>query len=222
MTSQLDHIETGDGSSTLFSKKFQEHYHSLHGAISESRHVFIEMGLVPCLQLHKNAAILEVGLGTGLNALLSILHPTELPIHYLSVESLPLNIKQVEQLNYAHQLARSDSKDLLLKIHETAWGVEVNITPRFVLQKMQVELQDFHPKKTFNLVYFDAFAPNTQPELWTKEIFSKIYTFCEPDAALVTYSSKGSVRRTLQGVGFEVEKLPGPPGKREMLRAWKK
>ena len=222
MNNPIEHVKTRDGSSTLFSQQFQEHYHSLHGAIQESQHVFIKMGLVPCLQLREELSILEVGLGTGLNALLTLLYRSESKIHYHAIENYPLNKEQVEKLNYPDQLGNADCSTYLTKIHQAPWNLEVSLTPNFFLQKTHINLQDFQPQNSFHLVYFDAFAPNTQPELWTDEIFSKIYACCEPEAALVTYSSKGAVRRTLQAVGFEVEKLPGPPGKREMLRAWKK
>lgn len=219
MNSQFTHLLTKDGSSTLYSTRFDEHYHSLHGAIQESEHVFIQMGLRPLLLEKEHLSILEIGLGTGLNALLTLLRAPEQHIYYNGIEAYPLEKEAIAQLNYDQQLSGIAIHKLLEKIHSCPWNMDVEIHPAFTLHKSKVQLEDFQSKRKFDLIYFDAFAPNTQPELWTTDIFSKIFTYSEPGAIFVTYSSKGAVRRALISAGFEVEKIPGPPGKREMLRA---
>ena len=221
MNSQLSHRLTKDGSSTLYSSRFDEHYHSLHGAIQESEHVFIEMGLKPAVKDKKQLSILEIGFGTGLNALLTLLRAPEILINYLGIEAYPLGEEEIAQLNYGEQIEATDADIQIGKLHRADWEISVEINPNFFLHKSKVLLEEFKSDRSFHLVYFDAFAPNTQPELWTSNIFLKIFTYCEPGAILVTYSSKGDVRRALIQAGFEVEKVPGPPGKREMLRAIK-
>ena len=219
MNSQLTHRLTKDGSSTLYSARFDEHYHSLHGAIQESAHVFIQMGLQMALAEKKQLSILEIGFGTGLNALLTLLKVPHISVYYQAIEAYPLRGEEIAQLNYGIQIGNSEADSRMSEFHNAPWEIDVTISPNFILHKSESRLENFDSASTFGLIYFDAFAPNTQPELWTVEIFSKIFTFCEPGAILVTYSSKGSVRRALKQVGFDVEKVPGPPGKREMLRA---
>ena len=215
------HKLTKDGSSTLYAPRFEEHYHSTHGAVQESLHVFLEMGFKAIPHSKEPLRIFEVGFGTGLNALLTALFSNGKEIHYTSIEAYPLHWESVKQLNYATLLGQH-SQPLLEKLHESPWEKDVEILPNFVLNKTKKLLQDYDPGNRFDLVYFDAFAPDTQPELWEPGIFQKIYSWCEPEAILVTYSAKGAVRRSLKSVGFEVEKVPGPPGKREMLRGIKK
>ncbi|WP_440134473.1 tRNA (5-methylaminomethyl-2-thiouridine)(34)-methyltransferase MnmD [Chitinophaga sancti] len=195
---------TDDGSHTISIPEMQVTYHSTHGAIQESMHVFIQAGL-QALQLPA-IRIFEMGFGTGLNALLTMQHATT-PVYYYAVEQYPLTAAEVEGLSYGNEL------------HGYAWNVDVQINEWFTLHKAHASLLDVQPAQAFDLIYYDAFAPATQPELWTKEVFEKLYGLLDPGGILVTYCSKGDVRRAMLAAGFGVEKLAGPPGKREMLRA---
>lgn len=215
---------TEDGSHTFFVPELDEHYHSTHGAIQESRHVFIDAGLRQCVKSEIN--VLEIGFGTGLNAFLALLEAENKSkkIDFTSLELYPIPLSDAEKLNYA-DLIDSTKKDVFDKLHRAEWGKWHQITLYFSLLKQQVDFSkpsDFHPENRFDVVFFDAFAPEKQPEMWTQAIFDKIYSLCNPDAVLTTYCAKGAVRRMLQASGFSVERLPGPPGKREMLRAVKK
>ena len=221
MASEVEHVITKDGSSTLYAPRFNQHYHSLHGAIQESLHVFIEMGLKKRLESTPSSLkILEMGLGTGLNALLTALAVPHVPVFYLALEAYPISETAVEQLNYPQEI-QGQNQDLFQHIHKAPWEEDFHLSANFSLYKKQVHLQDFQPVQHFDLINFDAFAPESQPELWTPSIFEKIYEWCESQAIFVTYSAKGDVRRALKNAGFSVEKIPGPPGKREMLRASK-
>ncbi len=211
-------ITTNDGSKSLFLPGMNETYHSKFGAITESEHVYIKSGLA---QLNINKInILEIGFGTGLNVLLSWLAVQDKPveIYYESLEKYPLSLKLIPELNF---FSDPDKRSLFEKIHQVPWQKVTALTPRFRLLKNQVDLSLYHTNQKFDLVYFDAFAPDKQPELWTSQIFEKIFGLMNPSGILVTYSAKGRVRRTMQAAGFKVERLPGPPGKREMLRAIK-
>lgn len=215
---------TADGSHTIAIPDMQVTYHSKHGAIQESMHVFIEAGLKPLLQQEPDAIrILEMGFGTGLNALLTVMHkPEKQSVQYVAIEAYPVEQAISAALNYCEQLQAPELEATFQFMHSSKWNQAVTITPGFTLYKFQGRLQDYHPDQLFNLVYFDAFAPNAQPELWSIGIFSKIYHSMQEGGLLVTYCSKGDVRRALIAAGFTVEKIPGPPGKREMLRAIKK
>ncbi len=211
-------ITTNDGSKSLFLPGMNETYHSKFGAITESEHVYIKSGLA---QLNINKInILEIGFGTGLNVLLSWMAVQDKPveIYYESLEKYPLSLKLIPELNF---FPDPDQRSLFEKIHHVPWQKVTALTPRFRLLKNQVDLSLYHTNQKFDLVYFDGFAPDKQPELWTSQIFEKIFGLMNPSGILVTYSAKGRVRRTMQAVGFKVERLPGPPGKREMLRAIK-
>ena len=215
-------ILTGDGSHTISMPELNVTYHSIHGAIQESRHVFIEAGL-KSLTLAEAAKlnIFEVGFGTGLNALLTIIEAEKLQkeIHYDTVEPFPLGSSETRSLNYCKQLGREELQPIFEQLHSCEWEKKVNITENFGFNKSRTNLLNLETSETFELIYFDAFAPNTQPELWTNEIFEKMFAMLEPGGILVTYCSKGDVRRAMQAAGFIVEKLPGPRGKREMTRA---
>jgi tRNA U34 5-methylaminomethyl-2-thiouridine-forming methyltransferase MnmC len=218
------HIEikkTADGSSTLYVPELNEHYHSMHGAVSESMHVFIRMGLDKILK--PSMMILEIGFGTGLNAILTLLEAGTLKqIQYDCIETGPLTRDQVIALGYENYLHLSaGQREHFLQMHTCTWGERISITNSFSLRKMKVSLQDLEVDNSYDLVYFDAFAPRVQPELWEESIFSKLYLSMGSGGILVTYCAKGEVRRCMQRAGFEVERLPGPPGKREMLRAKK-
>ena len=215
-------ILTGDGSHTISMPELNVTYHSIHGAIQESKHVFIEAGL-KSLTLAETAIlnIFEVGFGTGLNALLTIIEAEKLQkeIHYDTVEPFPLGSSETRSLNYCKQLGREELQPIFEQLHSCEWEKKVNITENFGFNKSRTNLLNLETSETFELIYFDAFAPNTQPELWTNEIFEKMFAMLEPGGILVTYCSKGDVRRAMQAAGFIVEKLPGPRGKREMTRA---
>lgn len=213
---------TGDGSSTLYSEKYGETYHSRHGAIQESMHVFIEMGLRALPPDKKEISILEMGLGTGLNALLTAVHQEDRIINYVGIEAEPISEETANGLNYTEALAESET--ILNQIHALPWNESHTLQTDFQLFKFKGKLEEFEPgsEQKFDLIYFDAFAPGTQPELWTEAVFEKLFAYCNPGAMLTTYCAKGAVRRAMIAAGFEVERLPGPPGKREMLRATRK
>ena len=218
--SNIKHIVTRDGSSTLYAPDFDEHYHSLHGAIQESMYVFIEKGLREQKHLDE-ISILEMGFGTGLNALLTCIEVPQKMVHYTSVELYPLDLDQVKLLNYANELTNSKAEDIFAEIHQTEWESFQAISETFHLKKIKAKFENFQTNERFDVVYFDAFAPAAQPDLWSDEIMQRMYDFLNLGGIFTTYSAKGSVKRGLIKAGFEVEKLPGPPGKREMLRAKK-
>jgi tRNA U34 5-methylaminomethyl-2-thiouridine-forming methyltransferase MnmC len=215
-------VVTGDNSHTLTSPFEHEHYHSIHGAITESKHVFIEAGLANYSNKYprETIKILEVGFGTGLNALLSANFAIEhqIAIDYTSIEAFPLPLEITNQLNFNQEL-EADSESIFKLIHSSDWETKQQINSLFELTKLETTLQSFESQIKFNLCYYDAFGPRVQPELWEASIFEKITGLLHPKAILVTYCCKGDVRRALMSVGFKVEKIPGPPGKREMIRA---
>lgn len=219
---KLQHLITGDGSSTLYAGLFGEPYHSRHGAVQESLHVFIRMGLEAFPTLSQELNIFEMGLGTGLNALLSLLNKSERSISYTAVEAFPLGPEDIKFLNYSQVIPNPEAGKYLNALHAAPWGEWVSLQPDFRLYKHAGTLQDFEAPDLYDLVYYDAFAPESQPELWTEAVFLRIYGCMAPGAILSTYCAKGAVRRAMQAAGFEVERLPGPPGKREMLRARKR
>ncbi len=214
-------ITTEDGSHSFYVPHLEEHYHSTHGAIQESRHVYINAGLNAC-ELQK-INVLEIGFGTGLNAFLTLLESenNEKQIHYTSLELYPLCIKRTKQLNYVQQLTKDDNATQFLALHQAAWGEAVDVTSMFTLHKIKTDFSNPDNLKTdsrFDVIYFDAFAPEKQPEMWTQQIFDKLFSLCNKNAIITTYCAKGEVRRMLQSAGFTMERLPGPPGKREILR----
>jgi tRNA U34 5-methylaminomethyl-2-thiouridine-forming methyltransferase MnmC len=214
---------TEDGSHTLYVPTLDEHYHSIHGAIQESSYVYIEAGLRAC---EKNEIhLLEIGFGTGLNAFLSLLESESgnIKIIYHTVEKYPLSLENASVLNYPSLIAPQHSEVFAL-LHSSPWETPIEISSRFSLVKHRLDFSkpaQFDPQIEFDVVFYDAFAPDKQPEMWTLEIFEKIFALCSRDAIFTTYCAKGAVRRTLQTAGFVVERLPGPPGKREMLRGRK-
>lgn len=212
------HIQiTADGSATIAIPAMQVTYHSKHGAIQESNHVFIQAGLEWMLQHGlKHIRIFEMGFGTGLNALLTAEYIQSMPIQitYYSAEAYPLNEIEANSLNYTNQV-------LLQQLHEADWNKENIITSNFKLHKLHTTLDKCSINEPIDLIYYDAFAPSAQPDLWTEAIFAKLYDWAAPGGILVTYCSKGDVRRAMQAAGWIIEKIPGPPGKREMVRAHK-
>lgn len=215
-------ITTSDGSKTIHIIDWNEQYHSKHGAIQEAYHVFIKSGL--SLFKDRSLSILEIGFGTGLNCLITLLEAQKLnlKVQYTGVEAYPISSEELEQLNYISELKADAFSTYFQKMHDSLWEKEIEISDTFRLSKEQTEFKNLEHTNQFNLIYFDAFGARVQPELWTEVIFSKMYAALQNEGVLVTYSAKGSVRRAMQAVGFIVERLPGPPGKREMLRATKK
>jgi tRNA U34 5-methylaminomethyl-2-thiouridine-forming methyltransferase MnmC len=223
---QRNVIITKDGSHSVEVPEMQVMYHSVHGAIKESLHVYIAAGLQHWLTQHGGSTectIFEMGFGTGLNALLTLIATEKLPqkILYESVEPYPLEAAITSQLNYCDSLQRPDLKPLFQLIHQCEWNKAIAINNNFTLKKANTSLTNFSSGQLFNIIYYDAFAPKAQPELWTESTFRQAFALLAPGGILVTYCSKGSVRRALLAAGFKAEKLPGPPGKREMLRAGK-
>lgn len=208
---------TGDGTPTLFNAKLNEHYHSIHGAKTESIHVFIKNGLELINAEIKSLRILEIGFGTGLNAFLTarLAHENQRHIEYISLETFPLGPEITSGLAESYT-ANADELSLFNQIHARTWDEISTIHPYFKLCKKEKSIQDFNPDEKFNLIYFDAFAPDKQPEMWEPEIFSSCFDWLETDGILVTYCAKGQFKRNLKAAGFMVEARPGPPGKREM------
>ena len=212
--------QTEDGSSTLYIPHLDEHYHSVHGAIQESLFVFINCGL-NYISHDKTVKIFEVGFGTGLNALLTLDFALRngIDVEYCAIEKYPLVEDEYSQLNYIDKYPHL--KDSFMLMHQSDWNCKVQITDNFKLIKIHGDLVRCDIDRGFDLVYQDAFAPDKQPELWSENLFRKLYQSMNTNGILVTYSAKGQVRRNMQNAGFKVERLPGPPGKREMLRASK-
>ena len=210
---------TKDGSHTLWSKLAKENYHSTFGAVQESKHIFIQAGLNVYINKLDTVNLLEIGFGTGLNALLSFQWSeiNKIPVNYFAIEAYPLDMSIIERLNYPEIL--SVSKQTFFSLHQK----NQNKTGSFFSFEMQeVMLETYSPKNNFfDLIYFDAFSPDSQPEMWTEINFIKLYNSLKSGGILVTYSTKGTVKRALKSVGFKIEKLPGPLGKREFLRATK-
>jgi tRNA U34 5-methylaminomethyl-2-thiouridine-forming methyltransferase MnmC len=222
----LQLITTGDGSHSLLNTDLNETYHSTHGAVQESQHVFIKNGLDFFIEQNTpdEINILEVGFGTGLNALLTArqIQDSKIKVHYTSLEAFPISIELADQLSYSNDVVFQQSKQLFMSLHESGWDEPVSILANFTLEKKIITLQEssFHPSE-FDLVYFDAFAPNKQPEMWEVDILEKVVQAMKPKGVFVTYCAKGQLKRDLKSLGMIIETLPGPPGKREMVRALK-
>lgn len=212
---------TADGSYTLYVPELDEHYHSVKGALTESQHIFIEMGLK-----HSPAPeprILEIGLGTGLNAFLTLLAAEEMQrkVHYTGIERYPLAEETLRQLDYPGIIGKKHEEDYYA-IHQAPWEKGTNLSPWFTLHKIEGDFTRHTFQKGYDIIYFDAFAPEKQPEMWEQSLFNTLYNVLNKGGILTTYCAKGVVRRMLQTAGFTVERLPGPPGgKREILRATK-
>ncbi|WP_111307507.1 tRNA (5-methylaminomethyl-2-thiouridine)(34)-methyltransferase MnmD [Confluentibacter sediminis] len=223
-------IITADGSSTIHLPEWDEHYHSKHGAIQEAYHVFITHGLQYFCHSKdlntspKEVAILEIGFGTGLNALITLIEAEKLntSIHYVGVEGYPVSAEEISQLNYTNTLNVENGASIFKQMHDIPWEAHHELIPHFSLKKKQLLFSEIKEQNSYDIIYFDAFGARVQPELWTEAIFEKMFNALKENGVLVTYAAKGSVRRAMLAVGFKVEKLPGPPGKREMLRATKK
>ncbi len=217
-------ITTADGSVTIHLEEWNEQYHSKHGAIQEAAHVFLKHGFHHVIELHEpqSIAILEMGFGTGLNAFMTYLASESyiLNIDYHGIEAFPVSLQEIAQLNYP-QLLASDQSEVFQRLHELPWASAETLAPHFNITKRQQRFEEITDENAFDLIYFDAFGARVQPELWTEAIFNSMFKALKAQGTLVTYAAKGSVRRAMQQVGFAVERLPGPPGKREMLRATK-
>ena len=225
---QIRIITTEDGSHSLYREDLKETYHSFHGARQESMHVFIQMGLSYFLEKYyqddrlntdQPIKVLEIGFGTGLNAYLAALFSRQhqVGIHFETLETIPLPADIYKELNYA----TGEDKELFEQLHDCEWGRYQNITDSFTLLKHNSPLQTFSADKTFDVVFFDAFAPSKQPELWTKEVMELVYDLTAPKGVFTTYCAKGQLKRDLDDIGFTVTTLPGAPGKKEMVRAEK-
>lgn len=213
-------VKTEDGSHTLFVPALNEHYHSVHGAVQESEHIFINCGFRHCKA--DTISIFEAGFGTGLNALLTAVEACQgsKKVRYTTVEKYPLDARITGKLNHG-MFAGSKGTEIYSAIHSADWNAEVKICDNFTITKIRADLKTDIVPGAYNLIYFDAFGPDKQPEMWTKDVFEKISSVTKVGGILVTYSAKGEVKRTLQACGFEVFLLPGPPGKRQIIRAIK-
>lgn len=215
-------VITEDGSHTIYLPEMDEHYHSTHGAIQESMHIYINRGLLEVGK--KNITILEIGFGTGLNAFLSFAYSkvNDLYINYIAIEKYPLSDEEYKHLNYPASIF-PEHADIFAQIHKAAWDDTVAISSNFRLHKIQADLITFKFDNSpqFDLVYYDAFAPAKQAEMWTDEIINKVSSAVMKDGIVVTYCAKGSVRRAFASAGFEMMRLPGPAGKKEILRGKK-
>ena len=217
-------MTTGDGSKTIHMPDLNEQYHSKHGALQEALHVFIKMGLKPVIenkQLNEDTSelnIMEFGFGTGLNAMLTVQHQDQIKVNYTGIEAFPITAEEVAAMDYGELL---NDSELYQKLHEASWGSADEITSTFLLHKAQSKFEDIQGRADQDLIYYDAFGPRTQPELWTENLFRICYSCLKSGGVLTTYCAQGQARRNMIAAGFQVERLEGPPGKREMLRATK-
>ncbi len=214
-------VKTSDGSDTIFVPELNEHYHSIHGAVQESGHIFISNGFDFCKA--DPLRIFEIGFGTGLNALLTAMKTStgSRIVNYTSIEKYPLDESITKSLNH-HLFAGEGSREIFSSIHSCGWNTSSEICKNFNLTKIDGDLRYETLPGIYDLIYFDAFGPDKQPDMWTREIFTKISEITKPGGILLTYSAKGEVKRNLRACGFEVMLLPGPPGKRHIIRAVKK
>jgi len=213
-------VKTSDGSHTLFVPGMNEHYHSFHGAIQESEYIFIKCGYDFCRTVPLR--IFEAGFGTGLNALLTCIKATSgnRQVIYTAIESYPLPGSLVDVLNYK-DFVGTEGRKLFERLHSCKWDIAQEVNKNFTLHKIKGDLTVDDLSGSFDLIYFDAFGPDKQPEMWTENIFKKISSVTAENGILVTYSAKGTVQRALRNNGFKVNLLPGPPGKRQIIRALK-
>lgn len=216
-------FKTDDGSHSIISNEFGEAYHSRHGAIAESQHVFINAGLIPHLESKDRMAVLEIGLGTGLNALMTAIHtiPQNKPIHYTAYEKYPLSKVAILRLNYIQELKAEKWQSLFNDMHLCPWHDNHELHPQFTIHKIEADFSDLSDSNQYDLIYMDAFAPTAQALYWELPFISQLANALKPGGTIVSYCAKGSFKRALKSAGLEVEGLPGPPGKREMTRARK-
>lgn len=214
-------ITTADGSHTIYDAELDEHFHSIHGAVQESEYIFINNGFDVCKADPLN--IFEVGFGTGLNALLTAMKSIHgnREVRYTSIEKYPIDRELAVSLNH-HKFTGERGKEIFNLIHSSPWNIYVNICKNFSINKINGDFTEITLPEKYDLIYFDAFAPDKQPEMWTKEMFELIASVTNTNGVFVTYSAKGEVKRNLRSCGFNVLLLPGPPGKRQIIRAIKK
>ncbi|NOU48779.1 MAG: tRNA (5-methylaminomethyl-2-thiouridine)(34)-methyltransferase MnmD [Bacteroidales bacterium] len=214
---------TEDGSDSLFNASLNEFYHSKYGAVTESEHVFIKSGLYEIINDNSPVHILEIGFGTALNAMLTLkeINKRQL-VFYTAIELFPVDMEIAQKLNYCDAGDMKFYHEDFLKMHQSEWEKEIDISQNFKLKKRNIDLLTFQPEANcYDLIYFDAFSPNVQPELWTAAVFQKLFNSLKDNGILVTYCAKGIVKQALRQVGFVVKRLPGPPGKRHILQAIK-
>lgn len=213
-------ITTNDGSTTIFIPEWNESYHSKHGAIQEAYHVFIKNGLD---LFTSNCSVLEIGFGTGLNSFITLLEAEKRKIHvnYVGVEAYPISSENALKMNYVQELKAENFQTIFQNIHQSNWEEKNILSNLFSLTKRKQFFQDINDEEAFDLIYFDAFGFRVQPELWDETIFNKMYAALKQNGVLVTYACRTSIKNAMLNAGFKVEKLPGAPGKREMLRATK-
>ena len=219
---ELEVIQSNDGSSTIRRSDINETYHSIHGALNESRHVFIKNGLE--LIKKSQRAIFEVGFGTGLNVMTTLEWAAKNPsiiITMSSIEAFPIKMEVIKQLNYGSLFDFPEAEKLFLKIHEADWDQEIQLTSNFKFKKIHADYLNYATNSVFDCIYFDAFAPNKQADMWEIDALNKSFDLLQPNGWLTTYCAKGQLKRDLRTVGFEVSNVPGPPGKREMTLAQK-
>ena len=216
-------VLTEDGSHTVLAGERKLAFHSKHGALQESAHVYIHSAFdyVTAIRPGLPVKIFEMGFGTGLNALLTFKKATETGTYvtYATIETEPLTGPEARLLNYCERLDRPDLQPWFDGIHDASWETNAVINPFFTLRKMNTALEQYQPSEPVNLIYYDAFSPSAQPELWTKETFEKLYSFLEPGGILITYCSKGDVKRAMKAAGLKIRKVPGPLYKRDIIRA---
>lgn len=214
-------IITSDGSTSIHLPEWEESYHSKHGAIQEAQHVFIKNGLSLCKG--QSVSVLEIGFGTGLNAFITFLESQKINqnIDYVGVEGFPISTDEVVQMNYVNQLNASQFEAEFKTMHISDWEENVTISETFRLTKRKQLFNEINDKNQFDIIYFDAFGYRVQPELWSVEIFTKMFEALKEGGILVTYACRGPIKNAMKEAGFKIEKLAGPPGKREMLRGWK-
>lgn len=214
-------ILTNDGSTSIHLPEWGESYHSKHGAIQEAYHVFIKNGLLLCKE--QSVSILEIGFGTGLNAFMTLIESdkSKQKIDYVGVEGFPVSPDEISQMNFASKVTGGEDETVFRQIHSTEWEEKRLITPHFQLTKRNQMFSEIADKSQFDLIYFDAFGYRVQPELWSVDIFIKMFAALKPVGILVTYACRGPIKRAMLEAGFQIEKLEGPPGKREMLRGFK-
>jgi tRNA U34 5-methylaminomethyl-2-thiouridine-forming methyltransferase MnmC len=216
-------IQTADGSTTIYLPEWNEHYHSSHGALQEAQHVFIQNGLLQTTADY--LTILEMGFGTGLNALLTYFASEKRNqyIHYQGIEAFPPSVDEIQAMNYATHAKDPETASIYQALHQAPWNQPIGISEHFVIEKIQRKIDELElPTGSIDLCYYDAFGPRVQPELWTTKIFQQLYSWMAEGGILVTYCAKGQVKRDLAACGFQVQTLEGPPGKREMIQAIKK
>lgn len=212
---------TQDGSTTIHLPDLNESYHSKHGAIQEAKHVFIQNGLSTCTR--ESVSILEIGFGTGLNAFITFLETlnSNQTIDYVGVEAYPVAKEEVLQLNYVESLQATEYTSVFENMHNSNWNEPIALTSKFTLTKRKQFFNEINDISQFDLIYFDAFGYTVQPELWSDEIFEKMFAALKPNGILVTYACRTVIKKAMQNAGFKTMKLPGAPGKREMLKAIK-